>query len=242
MADSDFWRNLAKEFRAVDPQGFLIADWHFDFNVETGFPPIPEWRLRQDGFTRSIRLEFEALARRAGPKVHPLLDSLDGWLEAIRESGLVDTEYERAIWGGSAPLGSILRVCLVSADLCKQYESLALEAERIAGSQHDYQGIAEQQQSQGPAVETSPGIKHSSIPNAEPVETIAAQLRRLREESRLTIQALTEALGDIDSRSVERHLSGDAVPRIGNIGAYERVFSNVLHRKIVIVTTPSKRR
>src|ERR1017187_329056 len=73
------------------------------------------------------------------------------------------------------------------------------------------------------------------------VEPIADQLRRLREESRLTDRKLAEELG-IDARSVERHFAGKATPRIGHIGGYERVFSSALKRKIVITKTPVKRR
>src|SRR5206468_1939577 len=50
-------------------------------------------------------------------------------------------------------------------------------------------------------------------------ETIATQLGRLREESRLTVERLSVELR-INKRSVERHLAGKTIPRIGQIGAY----------------------
>jgi hypothetical protein len=141
MLDSDFWRDLANGFRAIDPSGFLRADWHCSIEVGHQGPPPPTiWRLPGGKLTRSIQVEFEALARRAGPKVHPYVDSLNGWLEALRESGFnaeqqpgfgIESNEQGAVVA-HAYSGTISSVCLASADLCKHYESAALEQERMA--------------------------------------------------------------------------------------------------------------
>jgi DNA-binding transcriptional ArsR family regulator len=119
------------------------------------------------------------------------------------------------------------------------FEAHALEAEDIAARprpQYFYPNIVLPPGTL-PIQPMTPGIPHSPPP-----ETIAEQLRRLRKESRLTVEALTEALGNIDQRNVERHLSGETIPRVGNIGAYERVFSIALKREIVISGMPVQRR
>lgn len=60
-------------------------------------------------------------------------------------------------------------------------------------------------------------------------EPIAKQIDRLREESRLTIEEVAEAL-DLAPRSIYRHLSGQANPRSRQIAAYEDLFSKRLKR------------
>jgi hypothetical protein len=80
-----------------------------------------------------------------------------------------------------------------------------------------------------------------STPISVRCESIAVQLQRLREQSRLTVEKLAE-LVNIDSRSVERHLAGKAQPRIGHIGAYERAFTEAIGINVVINKTPLKRR
>jgi len=75
----------------------------------------------------------------------------------------------------------------------------------------------------------------------EPVRhpSAAEQIEQLRNECRLTVEQLADEVG-LDPRSVYRHLGGTK-PRIGHIGAYERVFSKILKRNIVI-NIPSARR
>jgi hypothetical protein len=62
---------------------------------------------------------------------------------------------------------------------------------------------------------------------------VASLLQRLREESRMSVEDLARAI-DADPRSVYRHLSGQSAPRLRYLGAYERVFSEALKRKVVI--------
>lgn len=64
-------------------------------------------------------------------------------------------------------------------------------------------------------------------------ETVAEQIQRLRKESNLTVDELAEKVG-VDVRNVTRHISGKTKPRLSNLAAYERVFSEALGRKVTI--------
>jgi hypothetical protein len=91
---------------------------------------------------------------------------------------------------------------------------------------------------------SAPKPASASAPMPErppPSESIAEQLNRLRQECRWTVETLAEKLG-LDTRSVERHLAGKTKPRLGHVGAYERVFSKAIGRTIVISQMPVKRR
>src|ERR1035438_10190268 len=79
MDDSDFWRDLAEKFRTADPSGILSAEWHYSEEALAASPAMPKWHLagpNQDQRTRSIQKDFDALARRGGPKIQ-LFDPLD---------------------------------------------------------------------------------------------------------------------------------------------------------------------
>jgi hypothetical protein len=137
MAESDFWRDLAEEIRPIDPHQLLRADWHCVVKVgETA--QATQWRLVGAGrLTRSLQLEFEALARRGGAKIHPLMDSLTAWLEELRDHGFNVEHLPTAVESNPDGVtvahidaGSIMQVCQVSVDLCKLLESQALETER----------------------------------------------------------------------------------------------------------------
>ncbi len=64
-------------------------------------------------------------------------------------------------------------------------------------------------------------------------ETIGSQLSALKEECRLTVEELAELI-EIQVRSVQRHLAGDSIPYDRHLRAYEREFSKLLNRQIVI--------
>jgi hypothetical protein len=78
-----------------------------------------------------------------------------------------------------------------------------------------------------------------SLPPSE--ETIAVQLKRLRDECDWTIPALPEAV-NLDVSTVARHLSGQCIPYARNISAYKRVFSKELKRQVLIDKMPLKMR
>lgn len=71
-------------------------------------------------------------------------------------------------------------------------------------------------------------------------ESVGEQLRHLRDECRMTTEKLAEEVG-VDPATVYRHISGKMRPHLPTIGTYERVFSKLLNRKVVIQITPSKR-
>lgn len=61
--------------------------------------------------------------------------------------------------------------------------------------------------------------------------TIREQIEMLRNECRFTVEDLAEAIR-VSTRSVYRHLSGDADPRQRHLAAYEKVFSEKLKRQV----------
>jgi DNA-binding transcriptional regulator YiaG len=68
-------------------------------------------------------------------------------------------------------------------------------------------------------------------------ETTGAQIKRLREECRWTIEELA-AIVDLNARTVSRHESGETKPYKRNTSTYERIFSKQLERRVVINKMP----
>jgi DNA-binding XRE family transcriptional regulator len=64
-------------------------------------------------------------------------------------------------------------------------------------------------------------------------DTLGSQINRLRQECHLTVDELAEKI-DIDVRSVRRHLKDDSVPYDRHIWAYQRLFSKLLNRQVVL--------
>jgi hypothetical protein len=64
---------------------------------------------------------------------------------------------------------------------------------------------------------------------------ISTTLGVLKKETHLSAQKIADGI-EIDLRSVQRHLSGDAVPRGSQIAAYEEFFSKKLGRAIKLET------
>jgi hypothetical protein len=69
------------------------------------------------------------------------------------------------------------------------------------------------------------------------IDTIAAQINRLRNECHLTAEELAEEV-ELDSRTVQRHLAGETTPYARHLRIYERVFSKILNRQVVISKMP----
>lgn len=142
MLDSDFWRDLAEQFRAIrDPRHELRADWVTEAEPSGITPSAVDWHLNQPQDSPLIRDDFEVLARRGGPKIHPYVDSLVGWLEALRSSGMNRGMSGQGIrpsaTGRRRYTGTIERVCEASVRLCKKHESIALETERMERVQRE---------------------------------------------------------------------------------------------------------
>lgn len=130
MATSEFWRNIAAEFRALDPDAMLYGSW--DCLVTGGMPC--QWTLR--GHTRAVQIRFEALARRAASEMPQpeFSDSLLSWLEAVRKNGhQLGSSYYTDTGADGAKLdhvtGNVHNLCQESASLCSMFESHLLQTE-----------------------------------------------------------------------------------------------------------------
>ena len=78
-------------------------------------------------------------------------------------------------------------------------------------------------------------LRKPSLESSSQNETprISEQLELLRKECRMTVEQLAEDIG-IDVRSVRRHLRGQSVPYDRHLWAYEKIYSKLLQRKVVI--------
>jgi hypothetical protein len=132
MAVSDFWRDLAAEFRALPGANYLRGDW--DYAANSGRPH--QWRLA--GASPSTNARFEALARRAASEMpNPeYSDAFISWLEAVRKNshqpGIVGNYSEQNDDGSEGPVhvvGSLHNLCEESAIYCNQLESDARQKE-----------------------------------------------------------------------------------------------------------------
>jgi hypothetical protein len=82
-----------------------------------------------------------------------------------------------------------------------------------------------------PPPEATPQI--APLSTLRKTETVASQINRLREECHLTLEELAEKIS-LEVRSVQRHLAGQTIPYARNIRRYEREFSKLLNRQVVI--------
>jgi len=81
-----------------------------------------------------------------------------------------------------------------------------------------------------------PAAAAPALPPAT-AETVAAQIDRLRQECHLSAEELAEEV-EMDARSVRRHLAGDTVPHPRGLRVYQKVFSKLLNRQVVISKVP----
>lgn len=130
MADPNFWRDLAKAFRAIrDPFTTVKVDW--SYTVGSGKPP--EWSPTQ-GLPSAVT-QFEALARRGGKAIATAetTNLLHAWLERLKKYAPGGSELAREMIGSKeGPLlqmGTVMDLCGASANLCSVLESQALETE-----------------------------------------------------------------------------------------------------------------
>jgi hypothetical protein len=293
MTDSDFWRELAEEFRLLrDNHGELRAD-----RTRGRDSGLVEWTLT--GGDRSARIQFEALAKRGALLVPDAHSSglLGAWLEALRHASASSRGDESE--GADDHRSGTGCLCTASADYCNQEESRALDAEFQQRQQEDPKngsplsrkwaahkqirqlmrgpheeipesfvrnvlgeqyGIAPEKVTakqirfevsdllrQYPAIrlghdepiEATPSADDANPPEIAPVrrESVGEQIDRYREESRLPVEALAEAI-KANIRTVERHIADEGTPALRHLGGYERVFSRALKRRIVINKMP----
>ena len=78
----------------------------------------------------------------------------------------------------------------------------------------------------------------SAIPQVAPkAETVGAQINGLRDECHLTAEELAEEV-ELDSRTVQRHLADETIPYARHLRVYERIFSRLLNRQVLIRKMP----
>jgi hypothetical protein len=222
-------------------------------SIETGhFNRSPSSRLTQgnDGrFRVLVQAEFEA-AQRNNPKNWTQFRQQFEALKSMRE--IHDAPAERIpedfarnaiarIYGIKPEDVTTEQIAFEVAGLLPAYPHIELipsapipsapiEAPKSAPeTERSYVGI-DNSRSSHPSPEPVP-------PPIAPGETIAAQLQRLRKECNWSADRLAEAV-KFDPRTVTRHLSGETVPHLRNISAYERVFSKQLKRQVVINKMP----
>jgi DNA-binding XRE family transcriptional regulator len=224
MEESDFWRDLAERFRVIRRDDFagLRADWQ---DITIGRQTTTQWDLRSA--SESTVSQFTAAARRGGIRLKntaKATDLLHVWLNNLRSETdpssrqVIAVEYDQnGLVTNNARGGSIQHVCQVSANFCNELESLALEAEQAMGA--------------APQVQSS--VPKSKIKR----QTIGEQIDGLREECRLTIEQLAHEI-KVNPRTVQRHLADEATPYLTRLRAYERVFSKLLNRQVVISKMP----
>jgi hypothetical protein len=78
-------------------------------------------------------------------------------------------------------------------------------------------------------------VSEAGSKNSDKPPSIAEQVESLRNEADVTQEKLAELIG-IDVRNVQRHLAG-ATPQSRTLARYERVFSKLMNRQVVIKKT-----
>lgn len=233
MATSEFWRNLANEFRSVRiEKAFCWAEW----NSEGEGKPIG-WIL-SDHYP--FKIEFTALALRAGQALKPdAPNTLCAWLDALRQFNSPylkpkDKSYETGVRSADGKevrwvAGEVYDLCEASADFCKALEIGAILTEtKAATKERELNDPA----NAFPIDDNAP----APVAQLQPAASIGLEIERLRTESRITVEHLSELLS-LDPSTVSRHQTGDLKPSLRNLGRYDRVFSKLLGRKIVIGKT-----
>ena len=232
MATSEFWRNLAKEFRSVRiEKAFCWAEWN---SPGEGAPT--GWILADH---HPFKIEFTTLAFRAGQALKPdAPNPLCAWLDALKEhnppclkpkdksrdTGVRSADGKELRWVA----GEVYDLLAASADFCKDLELGAILTETKTA--------AEERELNDPANAFPIDDVPAPVTQPQATETIGHEIERLRTESRITVELLSE-LVDLDPSTVSRHQTGDLKPSLRNLGRYDRVLSKLLGRKIVIGKT-----
>jgi len=194
MTDSEFWKDLARQFR--EHIGSVSLSWipsrqprgsRFDFSLNLHY-----------GATRATEMALRALCLQAGIRLDPSASNPTiSWLTKMTTHVAADVQIIRDL-------------ASVSAQACSDLQMLVLQAE------HDSR-------------------KASTIPSG-PAST-SEHIEQLRIEAGLTQQDLADLVG-VDIRNVQHHLANTHKPSKLTLARYEREFSNLLRRKIVITKTP----
>jgi DNA-binding CsgD family transcriptional regulator len=199
MASSDFWRELAKEFRAI-PSGWALAAF---WECIIGDDPVGTWKIT--GTVASIR-GFESLARRAatGIATEKTTDLLIAWLDALKQEGYgfkVGPSRSKLSSDGSRVIncltGTIQRVARVSAIFCQVLESRAVQLEFEEKQRDDPKNWSPLRR-QVEALEKIKGLvsgPHKQIPESLVRQTLAQQFGIRPEE--VTSWQIRHAVADL---------------------------------------------
>src|SRR5579862_114263 len=128
VLDSDFWNDLGKQFRSIKNCKQVCVNW-----ADVPGTELETWEFGAVGTVLlSARLEFKALAQRAGAKIDPESDdTYAAWLSRLKREGRKELVLIGATYpSGDMTRGQIQNVCRVSADYCKVLESKALRTEQ----------------------------------------------------------------------------------------------------------------
>jgi ribosome-binding protein aMBF1 (putative translation factor) len=229
MASSEFWRNLAEQFRSLPYAEYLSAEWQFVVGSKAR-----TWRLVGEDY--GLHSRFAALAVRGASELEQpgANNLLDTWFDAILlivsniNSTWEDTTNADGTDGPRITKGTVWRLCEVSADFCNRLE--------VKATQEEFNRRHIKVSSTAPPP-ISPPRPAAPIPPLASVETIAAQIQRLRIESKWTIERLAAKVG-LDESTVKRHLAGKQTPHLSTISLYEQAFSKALKKEVVINKTP----
>jgi len=233
LASSEFWRNLANEFRSVRAEkAFHWAEWN------SPGPDFPSgWALAEH---YPFKMEFLPLALRAAHALTPdAPNPWFAWLDALknynppslkvvdksRGIGVLTSDGREAIWVA----GELHNLGTASADFCKGLEIAAILNE-AAAAQKDRELTVPANILEDNDDDSVPTVR------VRQVETTGHEIERLRTESRITVERLAELM-DLDPSTVSRHQTSDLKPSLRHLGRYDRVFSKLLGRKIVIGKT-----
>lgn len=246
MADSAFWKNLGDKFRLIfDVPNGMRAKWTCN-----GGSSDVVWEVTGEATSES-RIQFFTLAKIAGKALDPSCqDGFQAWMLKLRERG-PNSEFNKLTWdrddgtSGFTEMAYIVGVIPISASLCDEFElqaQLAEQRDQLARERRrQFYEMIEQKSGLNTPARSAP-IPELIEPNLsiDRKATVGEQIERFREECRMSVEQLAEEV-DIEARSVYRHLSGKVEPRLNHLGAYDRVFSKHLGRKIVIERTSGKR-
>ncbi len=166
--------------------------------------------------SRALQAEFEEKKRDAPENWLPLRAQYEAFKAAKKLTGGPHEEIPEA---------------LVRATLARQF---GIKPEEVTARQINLAVI--ELLPYYPAIKLISPSRLSAETEGGQKKTVAAQLNDLKEECHLTVQEVAE-LVEMEDRSVRRHLSGSSTPYDRHLRAYEREFSKILNRKVVISKT-----
>jgi hypothetical protein len=194
MADSEFWRNLAKEFRALPKLGteFRADRW---LSISGEVPPQPPtWSVSCSN--RSVEQQWKALAKRGGDALseNDTVDSVFVWLEVLwkeKVNAITDEYFDDNPSGDAGVMGRGIRESITALDeaapvLCGIMENAELDRERYARAVKAQQGVSQQAVE---APETPPA------PLAEPEPAVPPRPSIPPNERRKVVEPLLDAKG-----------------------------------------------